>query len=135
MLSEYNVYRTIAIYMRSYHRDIPWRFDMAGNNLSKAQAGMNKAIQWDKGWPDLTILTPRGGYHGLFLEIKSEGTRLAKRDGTPASEHIARQELTMRLLAKAGYMTGFAVGAEDAIDKIEKYLHLKNSMSDKHVLM
>lgn len=56
---EYQIYKQIATYMRYQYPKVAYRFDQAGLNLSKAQAGMNKAIQDSRGWPDLFIAEPK----------------------------------------------------------------------------
>lgn len=119
---EYLIYRSIASYLCYVYPDVMFRFDMAGLNLSKAQAGMNKAIQKLKGWPDLMILESRGGYYGLFIEIKPEGTDLYKRDGTPKTPHIAEQMECADKLRRKGYKAMFAVGFDEAQVIIDSYL-------------
>ena len=119
---EYDLYKQIATYMRYQYPHILYRFDMAGLNLSIAQAGMNKAIQKVRGYPDLFIAAPSNGKAGLFLELKPEGTKLHKKDGNCATPHIKEQLECIIELNKWGYEADFAVGFEDATDKIEDYL-------------
>jgi hypothetical protein len=78
---EYEICNEIAKYMRLKYPKIPYRFDMAGLNLSVAQASMNKMIQYGKGWPDMFIAqwNKLTGYGGMCLEIKKEGTKLFKK--------------------------------------------------------
>jgi hypothetical protein len=62
-------------------------------------------------------------YHfGLFIELKKEGTRLKKKDGTWATEHIAEQAAVLEELRKRGYAAEFAVGFEHAKGIIDTYL-------------
>lgn len=61
-------------------------------------------------------------YNGLFIELKKEGTRLKKKNGEWASEHIAEQAEILRKLADRGYEAQFAVGFDEAIELIDKYL-------------
>jgi len=119
---EYTVCRQISDFLRYQYPNVIWRFDMSGLNLSKAQAGMNKAIQKLRGYPDLFIIEPRNGYHGLFLEIKQEGTRLTKMNGDPVSEHIYEQTECMSMLEEKGFKAEFACGFDHAIDLIRSYL-------------
>ena len=88
---EYRLYKSIALYLRLQYPNVMYHFDPTGLNLSKAQSGMLKAIQGSRGFPDLFIIEPRGIHHGLFLELKPEGTRLKKKDGSASSEHIKEQ--------------------------------------------
>ena len=47
-----------------------------------------------KGYPDLFLAVPRGGYHGLYVELKSNRGRLTD-----------EQEMMLALLAEQGYKT------------------------------
>jgi hypothetical protein len=119
---EYQICKDIAHYLRLQYPDILYHFDLAGLNLSRAQAGMMKAIQGGRGWPDLFIAKPRSGYHGLFIEVKIEGTKLFKKDLTPATPHIGEQ-CDMRVeLAERYYKATFAVGFDEAKRIIDDYL-------------
>ena len=120
---EYRLYKSIALYMRLQHPTVLYHFDPTGLNLSKAQSGMLKAIQGQRGYPDLFIIEPRGGRHGFFLELKPEGTRLAKRDTTPSTPHIKEQSDYLYDLIQLGYEADFAVGFDDAREKIDEYLN------------
>jgi hypothetical protein len=127
---EYEICKAIAKYMKLKYPKIPFRFDMAGLNLSKAQAGMNKAIQFGAGWPDFFIAKSKGHcqstefYHGMYLEIKKEGTNLYKKNTIVemATPHLNRQEEAMKKLSDAGYYAFFAIGLDDAINQIDNYL-------------
>lgn len=76
----------------------------------------------------------RHGYwdvnHGLFLELKKEGTRLKKKNGDWATEHIAEQSGVLEDLSKRGYQAAFAVGFEQAKKIIDEYLGGKNASSE-----
>jgi hypothetical protein len=61
-------------------------------------------------------------YSGLYLEIKKEGTRLKKKDGTWANEHIAEQVEMLNKLRARGYAAAFAVGFDGAQTIIDDYL-------------
>jgi hypothetical protein len=119
---EYLLCRAISSYLKWKHPDLLFKFDVTGLNLSMAQAGMNKAIQKRKGWPDLMIFEPVGMYHGLFIELKREGTKILNKSGGYATPHLAEQAECLAELALNGYYTAFATGYDSAIDVIEKYL-------------
>lgn len=59
---------------------------------------------------------------GLFIELKREGTRLKKKNGDWASDHIAEQAETLEMLRKRGYCAEFAVGFDEAKRIIDDYL-------------
>lgn len=61
-------------------------------------------------------------YAGLMIELKKDGTRLKKKNGDWASEHIAEQAEVLAELDKRGYMAVFAVGFDEAKKIIDEYL-------------
>ena len=62
-------------------------------------------------------------YHGLFIELKKEDTKIYKKDGTlVANEHIREQYDTMQQLRQAGYYADFACGRNAAKSLIDWYL-------------
>lgn len=119
---EYIICKQIATYLRLQYPDVIFRFDMAGLNLSMAQAGMNKVIQCGKGWPDLFIAEPRHPYKGLFLEIKADGVKLHKKDMSFTSPHLEEQNYMMLRLRKRGYSANFVIGFDQAKNEIDMYL-------------
>lgn len=64
------------------------------------------------GVPDLCLPVPRGGYCGLFIEMKAgKGCKTSK-----------SQDKWIDALKKQGYMAGVCYGAEHAISVLTKYL-------------
>lgn len=123
---EYILCRQVAYYIRAAYPRIIFHFDYAGSNLSKAQAGKMKSIQGKRGWPDLFIAEPgkRFKYHGCFIELKAEGTRVFKKNGEPADDHIAEQYNMLQDLESRGYMAEFGVGFDQVKQIIDKYMKL-----------
>lgn len=119
---EYNLYKAVATYLRLQYPKVIYRFDMAGVNLSKAAAGRNKAIQHSSGYPDLFIAEPKNRFHGLYIELKAEGTRLRKANGLPASEHIAEQMNRLSELQDRGYDCYLSAGFDNTKMIIDQYL-------------
>ena len=72
------------------------------------------------GFPDLFLFVARGGYHGLFIELKAKGGRVSKAQ----ADMIAR-------LQKAGYLCCVCFGANSAIETIKAYLELI-AIANKH---
>ena len=60
--------------------------------------------------------------YGLFIELKKEGTRLKKKNGEWASEHIAEQAEILERLEFRGYRAVFAVGFDEAKEVIDEYM-------------
>ena len=108
--------------MKLQYPDVLYHFDLAGLNLSIAQAGMNKAIQFHRGFPDLFIAESRLGYYGFFIEIKAEGTRLYKKNLEAATPHIAEQSEFMDILRIKGYKCDFGIGWDHCKVLIDSYL-------------
>ena len=84
---------------------------------------MLKAIQGNRGFPDLFIIESHKGCHGLFLELKTEGTRLYKKSGETVSPHITEQWNYICELRDRDYRADFAIGFDDAMKKIDDYLN------------
>lgn len=61
-------------------------------------------------------------YNGLLIELKRDGTRLKKKDGSWASEHIEEQARVLQTLREKGYAAEFAVGFDEAKKIIDWYL-------------
>lgn len=119
---EYQICKDIAIYMRMQYPAILFHFDLAGLNLSKAQAGMNKSIQYHRGFPDLFIAEPKNGYSGCFIEVKTEGTNLYKKNFEAATPHISEQSEFMDILRIKGYKCDFGIGWDKCKLLIDEYL-------------
>lgn len=73
---------------------------------------------------DIIILEPRGKYHGLIIELKREGEKIFKKDGTYMSEHLVAQSISIFNLNNKGYYAAFCVGWDETIKTIKNYLKL-----------
>ena len=131
-IKEHDMYLQIADYLRYNYPNAIYRFDLAADlKLSIGQATKHKRLQGRRGYPDLFIAEPktveREGdkyyYDGLFIELKREGTRLTKKNGEPANEHIKEQLDLLAELSLRGYAACFAVGFDEAKKIIDEYLH------------
>jgi len=90
-----------------------------GGKRSKAEAGRLKAAGVKAGVPDIFLPVPRGGYHGLYVELK-----VGKNTPTKAqSEWITE-------LSKQGYKTSVCWGAEAAIAEIRGYLNAGRTVDE-----
>ena len=81
-----------------------------GVKLSGTQAKVAKGQGMLSGVPDLFLPVPKNGYHGLFIEMKSEKGRVTE------NQH--------RFLTNAdsvGYKTVICYSAKEAISAIEAY--------------
>lgn len=89
---------------------LPWRRNKAGQRYSP-QAIKLKAEGLLPGIPDLCIPSARGGWFGLFIELK-----YGKNKPTPEQVRV------MAYLEQAGYKCAVCYGFEQARDVILDYL-------------
>jgi len=83
-----------------------------GGARNKITAAQLKAEGVKKGVPDLFLMAPRGGYHGLAIELKRKG------GGRVSPE---QKDWIERLNAQ-GYRATVCFGWNDARQTIEAYL-------------
>lgn len=73
-----------------------------------------KQMGLSPGFPDISILEPKGKYHGLYIEMKRKGNKAT-------DDQI---KWLMELRAR-GYATVLCYSADEAISKIQKYMELR----------
>lgn len=116
----------VADYIRLRYPGALFHSDFgSGIKLTMGQAIKQKRQNGGRrAWPDMFIAWPMRdkGYYGLFIELKKEGTRLFKKDGTPASDHVKEQAELLTKLEGLGYMARFACGFDEAKQLIDDYL-------------
>ena len=123
-MSERTLHKAVCDYIRLRYRYVLFNSDLSGaTKLTMNQAVAMKALRSNRGYPDLVLYEPCHGYHGLFMELKQEGTKLYTKDGRPATPHIAEQLKCLALLRERGYWAGFAVGFDQAKDILDDYLN------------
>ena len=88
---------------------------------SRATGGRLKGMGLKKGVPDLCLPVPRGGYHGLYVEMK-------RKDGGTATPE---QKEWLRALDEQGYAVTLCHGWKAAAKEIEGYLRLRKVKEDK----
>ncbi len=86
-----------------------------GVKLSGTQAKIAKGQGMLSGVPDLFLPVPIGGYHGLFIEMKSDKGRLS----TNQTWFLSKVELL-------GYKIAVCYSANEAIKTIENYYFVQN---------
>lgn len=84
----------------------------------KRQMSALKAEGLVNGVSDLFLMASRGGYHGLFLEMKDKGK-------TKSSLSDAQKE-HMILAREQGYAARWASGADEAIKIIDEYMKMED---------
>lgn len=133
--SEADLQVKVADYLRLQYPSVIFHSDYgSGIKLTMAQAVRQKRQNGGRrAWPDMFIAEPVQknmagadtlgiNCYGLFIELKKEGTRLRKKNGDFASEHIQEQaDLLVKLRAR-GYIAEFACGFDEAKTIIDRYL-------------
>ena len=122
--SELDLQIRVVTYLQSTYPDALFNGSQILSSIPLRNKGFAKRAKNagnTKGWPDLCISEPRGGFSGLFIELKSETARVYKKDGTAASEHIALQLATINELKARGYAAVLCVGYEAAKRTIDAY--------------
>lgn len=86
-----------------------------GGKRNPREAAHLKRLGVRAGVPDLCIPVARGGYHGLYVEMKAGSNKTTE-----------KQDGWLRLLSRNGYATAVCWGAEHAIDTISDYMRMRN---------
>lgn len=131
MTSESQLQQQVADYLCLQYPDVLFHSDYgSGVKLTPRQASIQKRQNGGrKSWPDMFIAESQVNgdtlydfQSGLFLELKKEGTRLKKKNGDWASEHIKEQAKVLEQLRDRGYCAEFAVGFDETKKIIDEYL-------------
>lgn len=109
--------------MRLQYKDVLYHWDLAGLNLSRSQAGMMKAIQGERGYPDLQIFGVGG--RCLFLEVKAVTPYLKDGKTLKADEHLREQQAYHLLLQERGHIAVFATGFDECKELVDTFLQQK----------
>lgn len=126
-MTEAILHLRVCQYLQYQYPTVVYRTDFAaGIKMTVGQARRHKALQSGRAYPDLFIAQPVGGYHGLYLELKSDKARLYLKNGGLVSVlHIQEQAQMLEHLRSLGYAADFAQGFEQAKAKIDGYLQGK----------
>ena len=114
----------VADYLRLQYPNVMFHSDFgSGIKLTMGQAAKQKRQNGGRrAWPDMFIAEPKDIFAGLFIELKKEGTRLMKKDGSWASDHLKEQANVLQELTHHGYKAKFACGFDEAKEIIDEYL-------------
>lgn len=120
---EYQLQKAVCRYLDLQHPNVLYLSDtIASVKLTMPQAARNKAIQ-KQGFkcPDLLILEPRDGYHGLFIELKVKSP-YKKNGGLLKNEHLEGQWKTIEKLNRKGFKACFSWSFDQTKEIIDNYL-------------
>ena len=119
---EYQICKAISVYLKLQYPSVLFHWDLAGLNLSRAQAGMMKAIQGERGYPDLFIAKRKLKCGGMYLEIKAESPFLKDGKTLKSNNYLKEQQQNHIKLRSEGYVADFVVGFDAAKKAIDLYL-------------
>ncbi len=101
----------VVAYLRSKYPKVVVTATGAGMGFSGKWQQLLSRLGYHRGTPDLMIFKPKGGYHGLFIEMKAVRGSLSD-----------VQKHTLDTLAAEGYKTCVCFGAGQAIGVLDKYM-------------
>ena len=94
-----------------------------GGSRRKIEAAILKGLGVKSGVPDMCLPVPRGGQHGLYIELKR------RKSGKLSPEQMQWLEA----LATQGYTAAVCRGCDQAIAMIERYLRGEGSGREAQV--
>lgn len=122
---EYDLQKAIASYLKLKYPKALFNSDLGGVKLSLGTARKMAAIRPFRGHPDLSIYERKGGFAGLFLELKAQGVKLKYKAslGYAIDEHQQEQYAYLLKLEEQGFCCSFAVGFDEAKSIIDAYMN------------
>ena len=144
-MTELELQAQVADYIRLQYPSVIFHSDFgSGIKLTMGQAIKQKRLNGGRrSWPDMFIAEPKDSkirkgntitfWHnnGLFIELKREGTRIFKKDGTLVSDaHIREQYDMLHDLRARGYAAEFACGFDEAKKLIDDYMKGRYAHND-----
>lgn len=104
----------VVNYVNNKYPAVLFTSALGGTGTSIRQRVKHKKLGYCKSWPDLTFLSPRGGFHGLVIELKKTGGK-------------CNDEGQIAFLVEAdrlGYKAVCCIGYDIAIKTIDSYMKL-----------
>ena len=125
MKSEEILHEEVARYIRFLYPKVIFNSDMSGVKLTMFQAKKAAKLRSSRAFPDLIVYEPVDNYKGLFIELKADGVKVFKKDGSlVANKHIKEQAEMIEKLREKGYAAYFACGIDEAVKIIDDYLKI-----------
>lgn len=119
--SEESLHIAICKYLLLQYPDVIFSSESSGLRLSIGQAVKAKKLRSEAKLPDLMIMEPRGGYHGLLIELKKDPVWL--KDGSLSKDkHIQAQAAILDRLKNKGYYAVFGCGLQATMHLIDLYM-------------
>lgn len=119
-MSEAQLQSNVVKYLKLKYPKVLYCASLGGQYQKyPSQRNKAKSTGYVKGFPDLGIYEARGGYHGLFIEIKEKGY--------PTKE----QKQWIETLNKNGYLACIGKGLDSCIKILDSYLNNKQTSIDE----
>ena len=122
--SEEAMHRRVCEYLhmlRLRDSELHFNTDLSGIRLSRGVAARVANLRSQPGWSDLVLMKPGKGI--LHIELKRDGVKLRNKRGAWADDHVAEQAYMLRMARMSGAYAVFAVGYEEAVWAVEKWLN------------
>lgn len=116
MMSEQILQESFVRYIALKYKGVKYCASLGGIRTSMTQAIKAKKGGYVAGMPDMQIMSARGGFHGLFIELKTEKGRATK-----------QQKEWINDLVAAGYYAEVCKGIDQAMDCLDTYMKLKQT--------
>lgn len=112
-MTENSLALRLSVWLRKNYPDVIFAHDLMGCDLGKEQRAFYTNLRNpERGYPDLFVVEPLHGYHGLYIEEKRE------KGGVVSSE---QKDIHQRLRLR-GYKVEVGVGLEDCKNIVREYL-------------
>ncbi len=111
----------LSQWLKMQYPNLIWWGNDSGEKKPIGLAVLGKRMRSGSKIPDLWISEARGGFFGLYIELKTSTP--FKIDGTlRANPHIEAQAEMLDQLNELGYMACFGVGFESTVQTIKMYM-------------
>jgi len=127
-MNEAREHTMLCTYIKVNYPDVIFTTDLSGVRVSMGTAKKLPQLRSSNGIPDLLIFEPRGGMHGLCIEMKATGKVTHNKDGNVRhDEHLIEQNEVLRCLRKKGYCAEFALGFVQGKQLVDEYMLQKQT--------
>lgn len=122
-MSEAIEHEMLCNYIKVNYPEVVFLSDASGLKMTMGQAVKWSRLKSHRGIPDLIILYPSSGYHGLMIELKRTGEKIYKKDGSLKTDHLKEQNEVLKILESIGYVARFAIGFDEARKLVDEYMN------------
>jgi len=123
---ETNMHLAVADYINLQYPKVIFTSESSGIRVPMGLAVQLKRQRSEGKLPDLIVLEPRGGFHGLILELKKSPEDLYLKNGMTikGDKHTRAQLRKLNELSMKGYKALFVCGFDEAKLFIDDYMKL-----------